>query len=170
MTETTLMSTLLLSAPLEPADILRILPHRPPFLFVDRVTHLTAGGSIIGVKTVDPSEPWFAGHFPGEPVFPGVLLLEAMAQVGGVLAAATGAPVTKDSLPIAPVAQTAVASPRFLSADKVKFRRVVVPGDVIELRADLLQRRAKVFRLQAQARVGGMIAAEAEILIGSVTP
>ncbi len=150
-----------LTLPLEAADILRILPHRWPFVLVDRVTHLTPGTSIIGVKAVGSNEPWFAGHFPGQPVFPGVLLLEAMAQIGGILAFATdadGGDVTDGS----------TRAPRFLSADKVKFRRAVVPGDLVELRAEMVQRRTGVYRLRGQARVGGVIAAEAELLVGAI--
>ncbi len=149
--------------PLELADILEILPHRWPFVLVDRVTHLVlesegAGSSIIGIKAVGFNEPWFAGHFPGQPILPGVLILEALAQVGGILAFVSDA-----------AGGTAVqGAPRFLSADRVKFRRAVVPGDVLELRAELVQRRTGVYRLRGQARVGGVIVAEAELLIGAI--
>src|SRR5271157_857153 len=128
--------------------IQRILPHRYPMLLVDRIEELEPE-RIVGIKNVTGNEPFFAGHFPGFPVMPGVLIVEAMAQVAGVL-------VLKD-LP----AQSAV----FLaSIDQAKFRRPVVPGDQLRIEMKVVKRRANVAKMAGTATVDGAVVAEAEVM------
>jgi len=125
------------------------LPHRYPFLLVDRVLEWEADKKITALKNVTINEPFFQGHFPGMPIMPGVLIVEAMAQAGGILAIA--------SLP------TALASPLmlFMGLDQVKFRKAVVPGDQLVLEVEILKKRAKVIKLSGQAKVDGQVVAEA---------
>jgi 3-hydroxyacyl-[acyl-carrier-protein] dehydratase len=137
---------------LEAADIemvLKMLPHRYPFLMVDRVVDIQGDESGIGIKNVTINEPQFQGHFPGNPVFPGVLMIEGMAQTAGVLCiAATG------------------AQPKlvfFLTIDKAKFRKPVRPGDTIEYHMKRIARRKSMWWYRGEAKVGGQIVAEAEV-------
>jgi 3-hydroxyacyl-[acyl-carrier-protein] dehydratase len=152
---------------LDIAAILGQLPHRHPFVLVDRVTQVVPGQSILGRKMVAFNEPWFQGHFPGYPVMPGVLIVEAMAQLGGLLAYATD----RDS-------EASVQTPNqdpadrgrmaFLSMDKVKFRRPVIPGDALDLSIQVLHRRGNVWRLRGEGRVDGKLCAQAELLVSTV--
>ena len=132
-------------------DILRILPHRYPMLLVDRVLEIEPGKRIVGLKNVSANEPFFAGHFPGRPVMPGVLIVEALAQCGGLL--------LMDGLD-RPEEKVIY----FLAVDGVKFRRPVVPGDQLRLELELLQGRGRRGRLKGVASVEGKVAAEATIL------
>ena len=132
-------------------DILRILPHRYPMLLVDRVLEIEPGQRIVGLKNVSANEPFFAGHFPGRPVMPGVLIVEAMAQCGGLLLM-EGLERAEDKVIY------------FLAVDGVKFRRPVVPGDQLRLELELIQGRGRRGRLKGVAKVDGKVAAEATIL------
>lgn len=132
-------------------EILNILPHRYPMLLVDRVLEIEPGQRIVGLKNVSANEPFFAGHFPGRPVMPGVLIIEALAQCGGVLLM-SGLQNPEDKVIY------------FLSVDGVKFRRPVIPGDQLILELDLVQGRGKRGKLKGIARVDGRVAAEATIL------
>ena len=137
-------------------QILTILPHRFPFVMVDRVTEIVAGKSIKGHKGVTYNEPWFPGHFPGRPIMPGVLIIEALAQIGGILAYASDPFDTSTQLMF------------FLGIDKAKFRRTVEPGDRLDLRAEVMQRRTNVWKLRGEATVDGSTCAEAELLASIV--
>lgn len=130
-------------------EIMEILPHRPPFLLVDRITACEPGKSATGIKCVTMNEPFFPGHFPGQPIMPGVLILEALAQTGAV--AALSLPENKGKLAI------------FGGVKHARFKRPVVPGDVLELSCELLEQRGPVGYGKAVARVEGKIAAQAEI-------
>lgn len=132
-------------------EIQKILPHRPPFLLVDRIVELEPRKRIVGIKNVTMNEPYFVGHFPGFPVMPGVLIIEAMAQTGGVLVL-RDIPDSKDKLVL------------FATIEKAKFRRPVVPGDQLRLELDVLSLRETFCRMQAKAFVDGQLAAEAIIL------
>lgn len=132
-------------------EILNILPHRYPMLLVDRVLEIEPGQRIVGLKNVSANEPFFAGHFPGRPVMPGVLIIEALAQCGGLLLMG-GLENPEDKVIY------------FLSVDGVKFRRPVVPGDQLILEIELVQGRARRGKLKGVARVDGSVAAEATIL------
>lgn len=128
---------------------LDFLPHAPPFRLVDEVTAFEPGVRIAGYRDVRADEPWLEGHFPGNPVLPGVLVLESLAQLGGMLAEAPGV--------------------QLLAVDKAKLRRPVLPGARLELRAELLQRYGKAVKVRAEAEVAGTRVAEAELLLGGVT-
>lgn len=140
--------------PLVYEDIIRILPHRYPFLLVDRITELEPGKRIVGYKNVTANEPFFQGHFPGKPIMPGVLIVEAMAQTGGVLA---GCSAEKEG--------TAKGFDQvfFMALDKVKFRRPVVPGDQLRFEVEALRAGSRVWKLAGKAFVGEVLAAEAEM-------
>jgi 3-hydroxyacyl-[acyl-carrier-protein] dehydratase len=137
---------------LEAADIalvLEMLPHRYPFLMVDRVIDMHGDESGIGIKNVTINEPQFQGHFPGNPVFPGVLVIEGMAQTAGILCiAATGA---------------RAKSVYFLTIDKAKFRKPVRPGDTVEYHMKRIARRKSMWWYRGEAKVAGRIVAEAEL-------
>jgi 3-hydroxyacyl-[acyl-carrier-protein] dehydratase len=138
---------------LEAADIalvLKLLPHRYPFLMIDRVTDIRGDDHGIGIKNVTFNEPHFQGHFPGNPIFPGVLLIEGMAQTAGVLC-------------IAATSSTQPKSVFFMTIDKAKFRKPVVPGDIIEYHMNKISRRKSMWWYRGEAKVAGEIVAEAEV-------
>jgi len=137
---------------LEHSDILRRLPHRYPFLLVDRVVELTDGERLVAIKNVTADEPFLRGHFPGRPIMPGVLICEALVQAGGLLASCSG-----DGLPQG----RGVVLAGF---ERVRFRRLVVPGDQIRLEVELVHKRRPLWRMKGWARVEGQVAAEAEFL------
>jgi 3-hydroxyacyl-[acyl-carrier-protein] dehydratase len=136
--------------------ILRILPHRWPFVLVDRVTDIVPGERIRGHKCVSMNEPWFQGHFPKHPIMPGVLVIEALAQIGGILAYATEPFDEQSSLLY------------FLGIDKAKFRRPVVPGDRLDLEVSIVQHRTNVWKLRGEASVEGTLCAQGELLASVV--
>jgi 3-hydroxyacyl-[acyl-carrier-protein] dehydratase len=129
-------------------DILRILPHRFPMLLVDRITHLTRTKRIVAIKNVTINEPFFAGHFPGHPIMPGVLVVEAMAQAGGVLLL-TEFPDRAEKLLL------------FTGIERARFRRPVIPGDQLRIEVDVLAWRGSAGRMQGKAYVGDKLACEA---------
>jgi 3-hydroxyacyl-[acyl-carrier-protein] dehydratase len=132
--------------------IMEVLPHRYPFLLVDRVISLVPDDKIVALKNVTINEPFFQGHFPGKPIMPGVLIIEAMAQVGGILAYETGPREKRDRLIY------------FMGMDKVRFRKMVVPGDQIIFEAKILKFRSKVAKMSGTATVDGQLVAEAELM------
>lgn len=132
-------------------EILDLLPHRYPLLLVDRVLEMEEGRRIVAVKNVTFNEPFFNGHFPGAPVMPGVLIIEALAQCGALL-------FLKD------IPDRDKKLFYFGGIDKARFRKPVVPGDQLILEVDVLQRRANTAKLKGLARVGDTVAAEAELL------
>ena len=129
--------------------ILKILPHRYPFLLIDQVRDIDPGKSGVGIKNVTFNEPHFQGHFPGHPVMPGVLIIEAMAQTSAVLIGASRG--VTDGLMI-----------YFTTVDKAKFRRVVVPGDVLELHVSVKRAGSRIGKFEGRAMVRGELVAEAE--------
>ena len=137
-------------------QILAILPHRYPLVMVDRVTEIIPGKSIHGHKCVSFNEPWFPGHFPQRPIMPGVLILECLAQIGGILAYASD--------PFDPASNLMF----FLGIDKAKFRHVVTPGDRLDLRVEVLHHRSNVWKLRGEASVDGALCAEGELLASIV--
>lgn len=144
--------------PMGMKEIWEILPHRPPFLLVDRIVELEPNKRVVGLKSVTINEPFFAGHFPGNPIMPGVLIIEAMAQVGGVLGAVTmGEEMYGQEM-------------FFMGMDKVRFRKVVVPGDQLLFELTMLRGgpKHKAWKLGGKAFVGKELVAEAELtaLIG----
>lgn len=141
--------------PLYYEDIVRVLPHRYPFLLVDRITEMELGKRVVGVKNVTSNEPFFEGHFPGRPIMPGVLIIEAMAQVGGILA--------RLSLPTTPE-KGGEESIFFMAMDKVKFRRPVVPGDVVVFELEPLRTGSRIWKMRGRAFVEGNLVAEAELV------
>ena len=130
--------------------ILKLLPHRFPFLLVDRVLELSED-RIVALKNVTYNEPYFPGHFPGAPVMPGVLIIEAMAQAAAVLVGISMDVVGRDLLTY------------FLTIDNCRFRRMVVPGDVLELHMTVKRGGGKIWKFHGEARVGDQVACEAEI-------
>jgi len=135
--------------------IQKILPHRYPFLLVDRIIE-SSEGRIVGIKNVTINEPFFQGHFPGHPIMPGVLIIEAMAQVGGI-----GALSMKGN-------QGKLAY--FLSIDNAKFRKPVVPGDVLRIEVDLLKVKLSVMKVHAVAKVEGEAVSEADLMFAFIKP
>lgn len=131
-------------------EIMEIIPHRYPFILVDRVTELFSGKSIKGYKNVTINEPFFQGHFPGDPIMPGVLQIEAMAQLGVVLLKTT--PQAEDKLAV------------FAGMDNVRFRRMVVPGDRFDMECSIIKLRPPIGKMACKAYVNGELVVEAEII------
>jgi 3-hydroxyacyl-[acyl-carrier-protein] dehydratase len=131
-------------------EILRRIPHRYPFLLVDRAEAYKPHQSIVGIKCVTANEPFFQGHFPGNPVMPGVLIIEALGQSGGVLMSKSlNADVSGKTI-------------FFISVDNCRFRHPVRPGDVLRLHVDVLKHRSDLFKFRGRAMVGHKLAAECE--------
>ena len=131
-------------------EIMKVLPHRYPFLLVDRILEFEERKRIVGLKNVTINEPFFQGHFPGHPIMPGVLIIEAMAQVGGMLLLGT-------------LEDAGSKVVYFTSLDNVKFRRPVKPGDQLRFELDLLQVRGRVCKMRGQAKVDGEVVCEADM-------
>jgi 3-hydroxyacyl-[acyl-carrier-protein] dehydratase len=131
-------------------EIMRRIPHRPPFLMVDRAESFVPGKSIVGIKCVTINEPFFVGHFPGAPVMPGVLIVEALAQTGGLL--------MSKSWDVDPEGKIIL----FMSVDNCRFRQPVRPGDLLRLEVEVLRTRADVVKFKGRGVVDGKLAAEAE--------
>lgn len=135
-------------------EIQEILPHRYPLLLVDRITEMDKGKSIIGYKNISISEPAFQGHFPGHPIYPGVMILEGMAQAGGILALKSN-DLTNEELKNKVI--------YFMSIDKAKFRTPVKPGDKLEYRIEVKKLRGTLIVLDGKAYVDDALVAEAEL-------
>lgn len=129
-------------------DIMAIIPHRYPFLLVDRITNIVVGKEVVGIKNVTMNENYFIGHFPGRPVMPGVLIIEAMAQLSAVLVAKS-------------LDDTQDKEVFFMSIDESKFRKVVEPGDRLIMHSSIIQNRGFVWKFKARAEVDGKVASEA---------
>jgi beta-hydroxyacyl-ACP dehydratase FabZ len=136
-------------------EIQKILPHRYPFLLVDRILEIEPGKRIVGLKNVTANEEFFLGHFPGKPVMPGVLIVEAMAQVGGVL-------LLKD----VPDRENKLVY--FMGIDEARFRKPVVPGDQLRLELEVLRIKSSTCKLQGKAYVEGQLVAEAVVMSAMV--
>jgi len=139
---------------LDVVEIQEILPHRYPFLLIDRVTQMNEGKDIVGYKNVSISEPVFQGHFPGHPIYPGVMILEGMAQAGGILALKSSG-LTDEEIKNKVI--------YFMSIDRAKFRVPVKPGDKLEYRIEVLKLRKTLIVLGAKAYVDDKLVAEAEL-------
>ncbi len=133
-------------------EILRVLPHRYPFVMVDRILSVELENTIVGLKNVSINEPYFQGHFPGRPVMPGVLILEGMAQVGGIMAYYANPDVIGEKLLF------------FAGIDKARFRRPVVPGDQLIFTLELIKKKRAVMVMKAKATVDDQVVAEAELM------
>jgi 3-hydroxyacyl-[acyl-carrier-protein] dehydratase len=147
------MSQSEIAAPLASIDIAEILariPHRYPFLLVDRAEDYVPNTSIVGIKCVTFNEPFFQGHFPGNPVMPGVLIIEAIAQTGAVL--------MSKSLEVDTEGKTIF----FMSVDNARFRNPVRPGDVLRMEVEVLRARSSIFKFKGVAKIGDKVAAEVE--------
>ena len=132
-------------------EIMKVLPHRYPFLLIDRIQEMDQGKRAVGIKNVTINEPFFQGHFPGRPIMPGVLIIEAMAQVGCVLAFKS-LDETKGKLVY------------FMGIEKAKFRKPVVPGDQLQIEIDVIQRRPPYWKLRGITFVDGQKVCEAQLM------
>ncbi len=131
-------------------EVLATMPHRFPFLLVDRVTEIELGKRIVGIKNVTINEPFFQGHFPGKPVMPGVLILEALAQLSGIMLLQR--PEDKGRLAL------------FMAIDKARFRKMVRPGDQLRLETEVVRIKGPLMRTKSRALVDGQVACEAELM------
>jgi 3-hydroxyacyl-[acyl-carrier-protein] dehydratase len=137
---------------IEIKEIMKILPHAYPFLLVDRILEMEAGKRIVGIKNVTYNEPFFPGHFPGRPIMPGVLIVEAMAQTAGILIYQS-------------IDEESRRKPAlFLGMDNVKFRKPVIPGDQLRLEVEITKHRQSIWGFKGKALVDGKLVAEAELL------
>lgn len=139
---------------LDREEIMQILPHRPPFLFIDKIVSLEKGKHAVGIKNLSNEDYFFKGHFPGRPVMPGVLILEAMAQVGGVMMLSPQENRGKLAF--------------FMAINNVKFRKTVVPGDALVLEVEAIKVKSKIGQVRGQAKVSGKIVAEADLMFALV--
>ena len=130
-------------------QILKMLPHRYPFLMIDRLEDIVLDRSAVGIKNVTANEPYFQGHFPGKPIMPGVLIVEAMAQTAAVLVVYTIGTEVEGSLVY------------FMSVENARFRRMVVPGDQLRVHVERIHKRGNVWKFKGEAKVGGVVCAEA---------
>ncbi len=135
---------------IEPAELLKLLPHRYPFLLVDRIIDVVADESCIGIKNVTFNEPFFPGHFPGRPVMPGVLMIEGMAQTAGAICSRL-------------IGIGEAPNVFFLTVDKAKFRKPVLPGDTVEYHMKKLNKRRTMWWFKGEAKVRGELVCEAEV-------
>lgn len=140
------------------ARIKRMIPHRDPFLLIESVRDIHKGDRAVGIKLLTPQEPYFKGHFPEQPIMPGVLMIEALAQTAGVLVVDTLGMEDQGLLVY------------FMTIDKARFRKRVGPGDTLELNVRVLRGRGKIWKFWGEACVGGDIAAEAEFSAMIITP
>ena len=131
-------------------EIMKVLPHRYPFLLIDRILEIEGRQRIVGMKNVTINEPFFQGHFPGHPIMPGVLIIEAMAQVGGMLL-------------MGGLEEAEQKVVYFMSLDNVRFRKPVKPGDQLRFELDVIQIRGAVCKMRGVAKVDGELVAEAEM-------
>ena len=140
------------------AEIMRILPHRYPFLLIDRIVEVDGDRRIVAIKNVTINEPFFVGHFPDAPVMPGVMIVEAMAQDGAIMGLLHCSPeAIKNSLVY------------FIGIDEARFRRPIVPGDQLRIEVDVLRHKGRVWKMKGQVLVEGELAAEATLL-SSISP
>lgn len=133
-------------------DIRKIVPHRDPFLFVDKIIEIEEDKRIVGIKKITGNEEFFKGHFPNNPIMPGVLMVEALAQLGGILMLNKEENLTRPA--------------HFVGLDNVRFRKVVIPGDTLRLEIDVVKVKSRMAWLHGVAAVDSEIAAEADILFG----
>lgn len=150
------MEDLALKQKIDIIDIMRVLPHRYPFLMVDRITSLIPHTTVEGIKNVTINEPFFHGHFPGQPIMPGVLILEGMAQAGGCLAYYSAPEMIGEKLVY------------FAGIDKARFRKPVVPGDQVIFKLELIKHKRMVMVMKGQALVDDQVVAEAGLMASFV--
>lgn len=141
-----------METPLDIQHIMKHIPHRYPFILVDRILEMEPQKRVVGLKNVTMNEPYFQGHFPGTPIMPGVLIVEAMAQTSGVLAISSLDKGNEGALMY------------FMGMDQVKFRKMVVPGDQLIMELEVLKQRAKIMKLAGVAKVDGQVVAEAQLM------
>lgn len=146
------MSEFVIPENIDILEILKVLPHRYPFVMVDRILDIEVGKQVVGLKNVTINEPFFQGHFPQRPVMPGVLILEGLAQVGGIMAFYAHPEAIGNKLLF------------FAGIDKARFRRPVVPGDQLIFTLNLLKEKRSVMVMSAKAEVDGKLVAEAELM------
>jgi 3-hydroxyacyl-[acyl-carrier-protein] dehydratase len=146
------MSEFVIPENIDILEILKVLPHRYPFVMVDRILAIEVGKQVVGLKNVTINEPFFQGHFPQRPVMPGVLILEGLAQVGGIMAYYAHPEAIGNKLLF------------FAGIDKARFRMPVVPGDQLIFTLDLLKEKRSVMVMSAKAEVDGKLVAEAELM------
>lgn len=146
------MSDITIPENIDIVEILKLLPHRYPFVMVDRILSLEMGKEIVGLKNVTINEPFFQGHFPGQPIMPGVLILEGMAQVGGIMAYYAHQEAIGKKLLF------------FAGIDKARFRKPVVPGDQLIFTLELMKQKKSIMIMSAKARVDEQVVAQAELM------